>query len=168
MIALRHVIKAAVVTAAVFLGVAAVEAGSNLLGKDAPEIQADGWLNTEKSVTLKDLRGKPVVVEFWATWCRPCRASIPHLAELQKKHKDAGLVIVGLTAEPKETVEAFTKKIEMPYIIGYGSSTSDEYEVKSIPHAVVVGPDGKVLWEGGPHSPEFDKAIDKAIAAAKK
>src|SRR5688572_15872637 len=122
MSALRNVFKAAVLTAAVVLGVAAVEAGSDLLGKEAPEIKADGWLNSEKGVKLADLRGKPVVVEFWATWCPPCRKSIPHLAELYKKHKDAGLVIVGLTDEPKDKVEDFTKKIEMPYVVGYGSN----------------------------------------------
>src|SRR4051794_7325019 len=127
MIALRNMVKAAVVTAAVFLGVAAVEAGAGLVGQGASGSKADGRVNSEKGVTLKTLRGKPVVVEFWATWCGPCRKTIPHLAELHKKYKDSGLVIVGLTDEPKDKVEEFTKKIEMPYVVGYGSNTSDDY-----------------------------------------
>jgi thiol-disulfide isomerase/thioredoxin len=168
MIALRNMVKAAVVTAAVFLGVAAVEAGADLVGKEAPEIKADGWFNSEKGVTLKTLRGKPVVVEFWATWCGPCRKTIPHLAELHKKYKDSGLVIVGLTDEPKDKVEEFTKKIEMPYVVGYGSNTSDDYNVKAIPQAFVVNAEGKIVWEGLPSRPEFDKAVEDLVAATKK
>jgi thiol-disulfide isomerase/thioredoxin len=151
-----------------FGGFDALAAGSNLVGKEAPEISAAGWINSEGPVTLAGLKGKPVVVEFWATWCPPCRKSIPHLIELYAKHKDAGLVILGLSKEPKEKVEPFAKEKGMTYIVGYGSESGEAYGVTGIPTAYVVGPDGKVAWNGHPMQPDFEKAIEAAIAAAKK
>ncbi len=147
------------------LGVAACADGPEA-GKAPPEIKAEGWLNAEGPVTLEKLKGKVVVVEFWATWCPPCRKSIPHLAELHEKRGKDGLVIVGLSDESKDTVEAFAKKTPMPYIVGYGSPTGDAYGVTGIPTAFLIGTDGVLLWSGHPMDPEFDAAIDKALSAA--
>lgn len=144
-------------------GVGTKAGETDLVGKEPPAIAAEGWLNAEKPIALPDLKGKVVVVEFWATWCPPCRKSIPHLVELQKKHKDAGLVIVSLTNEPKETVEPFAKEYGMSYAIGYGSTSASAYGVSGIPAAFVVGPDGKIIWAGHPMDEEFEKAIERAL-----
>jgi thiol-disulfide isomerase/thioredoxin len=68
----------------------------SLVGKPAPEIAGDFALNG-KPVKLSDLKGKVVVLDFWAVWCGPCIATIPHLNELQKEFGDKGLEIVGQT-----------------------------------------------------------------------
>lgn len=65
-----------------------------LEGKQMPALDVKGWVNGE--VTPKDMKGKVVVVDFYATWCGPCMAAIPHNNELLKKYKDKGLVIVGV------------------------------------------------------------------------
>jgi thiol-disulfide isomerase/thioredoxin len=135
-------------------------------GGKPPEISAAGWMNLPegaKGVALADLKGKVAVVEFWATWCPPCRTSIPHLAELHEQHKDEGLVIIGLTDEPKEKVEPFAAEFKMPYIIGTGSAAGNDYGVGAIPHAVVVGRDGQVFWKGNPLDPRFDEALQEAL-----
>src|SRR6202051_1011867 len=62
-----------------------------------------------------ELTGKPLLVEFWATWCPPCRKSIPHLNEIYSKYKGKGLQIVGITDEDKATVQKFLKQIPMDY-----------------------------------------------------
>ena len=115
----------------------------------APEIQAAYWLNTDP-LSLADLRGNLVVLEFWATWCPPCRTTIPHLIKMYNEHKDDGVVFVSLTNEPRETVEPFVEKMGMPYPIGGGSPSGRTYGVRGIPHAFIISPAGEVVWEGHP------------------
>lgn len=142
----------------------AAESGQNpLVGKAAPEIDAKYWINSEP-LTLKGLQGKVVVVEFWATWCPPCRKSIPHLIELNKKFAGKGVVVVSLTNETKEKVEPFVKEMKMDYAVGGGSQTAGAYGVKGIPTAFVVDAAGVVAWAGHPMDPEFEKAIEAQAA----
>jgi thiol-disulfide isomerase/thioredoxin len=146
-------------------GTSAQEGG--LVGQAPPAISAEGWINAEKPIALDALEGKVVLVEFWATWCPPCRKSIPHLIELDKKHRDAGLSIVSLTNEPKEKVEPFAKDMGMTYAIGYGSKSGKDYGVKYIPTAFLVV-DGKIVWQGNPLGDQeaLDAAIEKALKKA--
>ena len=98
-----------------------------------------------------DLKGKAAIVEFWATWCPPCRASIPHLNEIHKKFKDKGLVVVGITDEDKTTVEKFQKTLPMDYNVAVGGAAiQKKFGINGIPHAFIVGKDGKIVWQGHP------------------
>lgn len=118
------------------------------VGSDAPEVTATTWINTD-GFKLADHKDKIVVVEFWATWCPPCRKSIPHLKTMHDAHKDQGLVIVSLSDEPAETINEFNKKAGMDWIIGAGSSSGRDYGVSGIPTAFIVV-DGKIVWSGHP------------------
>jgi len=131
--------------------------------KTAPEIEAAYWLNSDP-LTLAGERGKIVVLEFWATWCPPCRASIPHLNELFNTYKDKGVAFMSLTNEPRKTVEPFAKQMKMAYPVGGGSPSSRAYKVKGIPHAFIINPAGEVVWEGHPMA-GLDKAIEKQLKA---
>ena len=73
------------------------------VGGNAPEISAASWLNGN-GIKLADCKDKYVVVEFWATWCPPCRKSIPHLKTMNAKYKDKNVIFVSLTDEDKATV----------------------------------------------------------------
>jgi thiol-disulfide isomerase/thioredoxin len=79
-----------------FSSLAAEEKTNALVGKPAPEIAGEFTVNG-KPVKLADLKGKVVLLDFWAVWCGPCIATFPHLRELDKEYKDKGLEIVGLT-----------------------------------------------------------------------
>lgn len=118
------------------------------VGSDAPEVTATTWINTD-GFKLADHKDKIVIVEFWATWCPPCRKSIPHLKTMHDAHKDQGLVIVSLSDEPAETINEFNKKAGMDWIIGAGSSSGRDYGVSGIPTAFIVV-DGKIVWTGHP------------------
>ena len=133
-----------------------------MVGRPAPEISAPYWLNTPP-LTLKGLAGKLVIVEFWATWCPPCRKSIPHLIELSKKYASQGVVFIGLTDEPRDGVEPFAKQMGMTYAVGGGTNVGAAYGVEGIPTAFLVDTAGKVVWEGHPMDPAFVQAIESQL-----
>jgi thiol-disulfide isomerase/thioredoxin len=99
-----------------------------------------------------ELAGKPLLVEFWATWCPPCRKSIPHLNEIYSKYKAKGLQIVGITDEDKATVQKFLKQIPMDYNVAINTpgSTFEQFGVTAIPTAFLVNKSGKIVWTGHP------------------
>jgi len=132
-------------------------------GTKAPEITATDWLNTPP-LTLEKLRGRIVVVEFWATWCGPCRATIPHLIELHKQYGPKGVVLCSLTDESKSKVEPFAREMGMIYAVGCGSKSGGAYGVRGIPHAFIVDPTGVIAWHGHPAG-GLDAAIEKQLKA---
>jgi len=131
-------------------------------GNKAPEIQAESWINSEP-ISLSDLEGKVAVVEFWATWCGPCRQTIPHLNDLYSQYQQ--VTFISLTNEDREksNIDSFVEEMQMQYPIGTGSNSFREYGVRGIPHAYVIGKDGTVVWKGHPLSDNFEQAIHKAL-----
>ena len=105
------------------------------------------------SLKLSDLRGKVVLLDFWATWCGPCRMGIPHLNELYGKHRDAGFEIVGISVDRGqggrsglETVREFTTKmpIAYPLVMADGTVVAAYGGIRSIPTAFLVDRNGNV------------------------
>lgn len=117
----------------------------SVLFEKAPEFVVEKWLSGEP-----DTAGKYVLVEFWATWCPPCRKTIPDLNEFHKKFGDK-LVVIGVSDEDAETVAKFADgKIEYFMAIDKQARMKKALEVKGIPHAIVIEPGGSVVWEGYP------------------
>jgi thiol-disulfide isomerase/thioredoxin len=118
----------------------------DLTGKEAPAfrgVSLDG-----KVYTSEELRGKVVVLDFWATWCGPCKRSMPITEKLHQDYKDKGLVLLAIdVGEKRETVEKFmlTKPFTSPVIMGDEAGMATAYSVNLFPTFVVIGPDGKVL-----------------------
>ena len=99
-------------------------------------------------VRLSNYRGKVVLINFWATWCPPCRAEMPDLVRLQREHGKDGLQIIGVTYPPeeKERVRRFARKLKVNYPIILGTH---EFKVRyssdeTLPLTVVINRDGKV------------------------
>jgi cytochrome c biogenesis protein CcmG, thiol:disulfide interchange protein DsbE len=99
-----------------------------------------------------ELAGRPLLVEFWATWCPPCRKSIPHLNEIYAKYKTQGLEIVGITDEDEATVKKFQKQIPMDYSVAINTPGSiyKQFGIQAIPTAFLVDKEGKIVWTGHP------------------
>ena len=98
-----------------------------------------------------DLKGKPAIVEFWATWCPPCRKSIPHLNEIYKEYGAKDLQVLGITDEPAQTIRAFVKDIPIDYPVATGRDTlMEKFGITGIPHAFLVDKKGTIVWQGHP------------------
>jgi thiol-disulfide isomerase/thioredoxin len=141
-------------------------AAAQAVGEQAPDVEWQKTFNfdTAPATKLSELRGSVVLLEFWATWCGPCRAQIPHMNELHAQQADRGLVVVGVSNETEAVVEPFVQKMEMRYPIALAKP--DGYAVRGIPHAFLIGTDGKILWAGHPATLDA-KVVDTALAGAK-
>jgi len=100
----------------------------------------------------KPAEEQPLLMEFWATWCPPCRESIPHLNAIYDQYHPKGLSVVGISNEDAAKVQAFMRQVPMKYPVAldpqmrYGSALN----VHAIPHAFLVNRAGKVVWDGHP------------------
>ncbi len=115
------------------------------------------------------LLGKVVVVDFWATWCGPCVAEVPHMKAVYAKYKPKGVEIVGISLDnDRQALEGFVKAREMNWIHTYsgrpeGDPTAEKYGVRGIPSIWVVGKDGKVVSRDA--RMDLEETIEKALAA---
>ena len=133
------------------------------IGATAPEISAKEWINLQGPVRLGDLRGKVVLVDFWATWCGPCFECIPHLNELQHKYAGKNFQLISLVLEGRQTMDPFLKKRPVDYPIGLESGSLQTYGIAGIPETFVIDPAGKIIWQGNSALPELDGVIAKAV-----
>lgn len=101
-----------------------------------------------ETVRLKDFRGKVVILDFWATWCGPCRMEIPHFQELTKRHGERGLVVVSVAMDEPgaEVVKPFVRKNGITYVVLIGDAyTANRYGgVNALPTTFVIDREGRV------------------------
>ena len=118
-----------------------------------------------RTVRLSDYRGKVVLVNFWATWCPPCRAEMPDLVRLQRDHAKEGLQIIGITYPPerKTRVRRFARslKVNYPIILGTREIKDRFSSEETLPLTVVINRDGTVndIISGILLQEEFDEKI---------
>ena len=133
-------------------------------GKPAPSFSVQTWLTPEPRRA-----GKVVLIDFWATWCPPCRATIPELNDLQAKFKD-DLVVIGVSDEEPDKLKAFMQGTKMSYAVATdpGKQMNSAIHVKGIPHVILISTDGVVRWQGFPLSDEepLTAEIVKQVIAA--
>jgi len=117
-----------------------------------------------KRLSLSDYKGKVVLVNFWATWCVPCRTEIPDLIKLQRRYRNS-LQIIGITYPPETRTEVrrFVRRYRMNYPVAMGTEATKTLFTSSqtLPFSVIVDKDGNVrdLIEGIMYSDEFDEKV---------
>lgn len=106
-----------------------------------------------KKVRLQDFRGRPVLLDFWATWCGPCRLSIPAVQDFYRRHQQEGLMVLGITMDDdRGDVFPFVERFKMTYPVLYAgaSSVGGDYQVQGIPTFVFIDQQGQIVekYEG--------------------
>lgn|ERR1041384_292594 len=148
--------------------VAAAGRGDNSPLERAPDFELqtlDG-----RTVKLSDFRGKLVVLNFWATWCAPCRVEMPWLIDFQRPYKEQGLEVVGVSMDDGEQqqVADFVKEMKVNYTVLKGNhEVGDEYGgVRFLPQTFIVGRDSKIIKHifGIQSKSDFADAIKQALS----
>ena len=134
----------------------------SFMGKQAPAITVEKWINSEP-----DRKGKFVLIDFWATWCGPCRKAVPELNRFHEKFADK-LVVLGISDEKEHVVRTFTEaNIKYYSALDTTGALKKQYEVTGIPHCVIINPAGTVVWEGFPFL-EGHELTDEVVAGLLK
>jgi cytochrome c biogenesis protein CcmG/thiol:disulfide interchange protein DsbE len=146
---------------------------TSLEGKAAPDFSLttiDG-----KDVKLSDMKGKVVMIDFWATWCPPCRKSLPHLQSVatNKEMADKGLVVWAVNArEVKDKVQKYLDDNKLTFTVPMDEGkTMTAYKVQGIPTTIIVGRDGNIknvfVGFGEGSEKPMDDAVNAALAEKK-
>jgi len=144
------------------------------IGDKAPITEISHWLKGKEVAEYE--AGNVYVMEFWATWCGPCRASIPHISELQEQYADYDVTFIGVSDEKLQTVVKFlskadsedvqwTEKIRYTLATDPDRSTADAYmkaaAQQGIPTAFIIGKDSRVEWIG--HPMDIDDVLAQVV-----
>jgi peroxiredoxin len=125
--------------------------------------------STGGNVKLSELRGRVVLVNFWATWCTPCKEELPYFNRLYGRYRNLGLEILGVNIDKVSSQGSQMSAalgLAFPVLLDPGGTTSDVYQIRSMPTTYVVAKDGTVRhvhWGFGPDDPERYEAELRAL-----
>jgi cytochrome c-type biogenesis protein len=159
---------------ALALGAAGCGEGREVLerpetGRPAPAFQALGLAGD--TVSLESLRGSPVLLNLWATWCAPCRQETPYLQSLHEKFAERGLRVVGISVDAfgaRRDVQDFMKEFGVTYQILHDPAmrSMDVFAVIGLPASFLIGRDGTLRWMHLGPVESGDAGLEQALAAA--
>ncbi len=152
------------------IGLCLAIAGGSASAADAsqvmPQIELVGGSGTPK---LSELQGKVVYIDFWASWCGPCRQSFPWMNDMQRKYGGSGLQIVGINLDAKRAdADRFLSQLPAQFALAFDGKgeSAKRFGVKGMPTSVLIGKDGKVLLVHQGFREEDRKSLEEKLVAA--
>ena len=152
------------------LGIAALVMASSAMaldkGSNAPAFDLKG---VEGNINLAKYQGKLVYLDFWASWCGPCRQSFPWMNELQSRYGAQGLQIIGVNLDQKnEDARQFLATTPARFLVAFdpAGATPRSYGVKGMPSSVLIGPDGKIIFEHAGFKEADRAALEEKIKSS--
>lgn len=135
----------------------------------APDFSLTGF--DGRTAKLSDLRGKVVIVNFWASWCPPCREEAAYLEQTWRKYQDQGVVFIGVDwVDTNKEALAYIKEFDITYINGpdTGARIADDYRIKGVPETFYVAKNGELrgVHIGPLQSTELDEKIEELLKEA--
>jgi len=121
------------------------------------------------SLTLSDFKGKVIILNFWATWCPPCRREIPDFVELYENYKDKGLLIIGVNLDggDRSSVKQFSEKYKINYsvVLGNVNVTEDYGGIRAIPTTFIIDREGNIREKYIGYQPgtTFENAVKRLL-----
>lgn len=116
------------------------------------------------AVNLSSYKGQVVIIDFWATWCPPCRNSIPTFIRLHEKYSENGLVILGIGLDDEQALQKFAKDAGIPYLILIGNNDiAKAYSVTNIPKTIFIDKNGKIRKTQVGFAPELEGSFDALV-----
>lgn len=135
-------------------------------GQSAPDIQLPGRTGIVK---LSELKGKTVYLDFWASWCGPCKQSFPWMNEMQAKYGAKGLQVLAVNLDQKpEDAAGFLQQTKADFLIAMdpAGQSAQKYNVKGMPSSLLIGRDGKVTVVHTGFNAASKAELERAIVAA--
>jgi len=116
------------------------------------------------SVSLSDYSGSVVVLDFWASWCPPCRAAMPAIDRIYLDYASRGVVVLGVNISDNRDPGQFMADMGLSYpTLVHGEQVARDYGVKGIPTLIVVAPDGRIVYRDSGWAPHVEQLIRDAI-----
>ncbi len=122
--------------------------------------------STKQNIRLAELRGQVIMLNFWATWCNPCRVEIPHLQKLYDQYKDIGFTVLGVNIDNNKTKAAKMAQdlgAKFPILFDNTQTVSKLYSIKAMPFTMLIDRDGKVREIFYGYKPGYEKKYAQTI-----
>ena len=135
-------------------------------GQSAPRFELKGL---DGAVKLDQYKGKYVYLDFWASWCGPCRQSFPWMNEMQAKYGAHGLQVIGINVDAQsEDARGFLAATPARFVVAFdpAGTAPQGYGIKGMPSSVLIGPDGKIVFEHSGFRPADRAELENRIKAS--
>jgi cytochrome c biogenesis protein CcmG, thiol:disulfide interchange protein DsbE len=164
----RFISQLRVAVVALTMGLASTLAAALEVGQQAPDFDLPG---KQGNVKLSDYKGKAVYLDFWASWCGPCKQSFPWMNEMHTKYAEQGFAVVGVNVDAKQAdATSFLAQTPAKFDVVFDSKgmSPRAYGIKGMPSSVLIGPDGKVLALHAGFKDEERAELESKIKSALK